>query len=467
MQGMARAWALEGQNTNSSNHYWALIMANKQLYGILMFHREIVSERRISKMVVKIGKKQSCDFVVDAFELPEFTIFKDGKLHLLSDMTATLQSRSTRYMAGDKRSCFDTLDLNGTPVERWDFGEDDWAIVNLAPNLDLVLCYRNDDAPVFFTPPIVTIAQYLESPLVRALVVSFAIHTAVIFIASLAQDPVEAFILKQRESRWVEVVSTLDERAEEDKPEEEEIPVLEDTDNVIIDDAMKDENRPKIDDSKTPIANLQNVEKPVGLQAAIGGAKLHDMESLFGSSAGLGNASDFMPETADGDAFGTGAGFGAGLSGVGFGGGGGGGGGYGSGIGGFGGGGAKGSSKAAVAGPKKSAVKQKTKLNLEPPKQGAFCKESNIREVVQKRANALRNCYEQQLLANPDLSGKIIVFWKIGLDGKVTDASIKSSTMNNNRVESCLTQTVRRMRFDKPDGGICVVEYPFIFTSAQ
>ena len=120
-----------------------------------------------------------------------------------------------------------------------------------------------------------------------------------------------------------------------------------------------------------------------------------------------------------------------------------------------------------VAGPRKSTVKQKTKLAMDPPKQGAFCKESNIREVVQKRANALRNCYEQQLLANPDLSGKIIVFWKIGLDGKVTDASIKSTTMNNARVESCLTQTVRRLRFDKPDGGICVVEFPFIFTSAQ
>ena len=137
---------------------------------------------------------------------------------------------------------------------------------------------------------------------------------------------------------------------------------------------------------------------------------------------------------------------------------------YGSGIGG-GGGGKAGNTK--VAGPRKSTVKQKTKLAMDPPKQGAFCKESNIREVVQKRANALRNCYEQQLLANPDLSGKIIVFWKIGLDGKVTDASIKSTTMNNARVESCLTQTVRRLRFDKPDGGICVVEFPFIFTSAQ
>ena len=72
---------------------------------------------------------------------------------------------------------------------------------------------------------------------------------------------------------------------------------------------------------------------------------------------------------------------------------------------------------------------------------------------------------ESQLLADPSLSGKIIVFWKIGLDGQVTEASIKSSTMKNNRVEECLTKAVRRLRFDKPDGGICVVEFPFVFTS--
>ena len=33
------------------------------------------------------------------------------------------------------------------------------------------------------------------------------------------------------------------------------------------------------------------------------------------------------------------------------------------------------------------------------------------------------------------------------------------------RVEECLTKAVRRLRFDKPDGGICVVEFPFVFTS--
>ncbi len=39
--------------------------------------------------------------------------------------------------------------------------------------------------------------------------------------------------------------------------------------------------------------------------------------------------------------------------------------------------------------------------------------------------------------------------------------------MSNAKVESCLTQTVRRLRFDPPDGGICVIEFPFVFTAAQ
>ena len=437
-------------------------MAKKELCGLLMFHGECISEKLLSPRRVTVGSDSKCDFAIDAFETPRFSIIENGSLFLMSDMTATLSCGGKQYLAGEKRSCDRVKD----GIEQWDFGDDDWVIVNAGVGLDIVLHYRSAARPSFFAPPIVTVSQCLESPAARAIVLSFALHTAVIFIASLSSDPAEEFIAKQLETRWVEVVSNVDEHAEEDK-KEEDIPVIEDTDNIIIDDAMRDENRPKIDDSPAPIANLGNVAKPVGIQAALGGAKLHDMAGLFGSAAGLGDASDFMPETAEGDAYGTGAGFGAGLSGVGFGGGGGGGGGYGGGIGGFGGGGAKAAGKSSVSGPKKSAVKQKSKLNLDPPKQGAFCKESDIRGVVQKRANALRNCYEQQLLANPDLSGKIIVFWKIGLDGKVTDASIKSTTMNNPRVESCLTQTVRRMRFEKPDGGICVVEYPFIFTSAN
>lgn len=435
---------------------------NKQLYSALVFHQKIISEKRFDKESVVIGNSKDADISVDLarFSTP-FELYSNHELHLDKNMQASLSCSGHCWKIGEKRS----PERVAGNIESYSFGDDDWLILNLDKGLDVVLCYKSRDViPLAGGSPFIALTQALESPIARTLVVSFALHSAFIFFVSLKAEPIEAINRMTMESKWVELVSNVDEHQDEEK---EEVPVIEDVDNVIIDDAMKDLDRPKIDDKQNPIANLDKVEKPVGLQAALGGAKLHDMESLFGSSAGLGDALDFMPETADGDAFGTGAGFGAGLSGIGIAGGGGGGGGYGSGIGGMGGGGGGGTGSAKVGGPKKSKVKQKPKLAMDAPKQGAFCKESNIRDVVKKRANSLRNCYEQQLLANPELSGKIIVFWKIGLDGRVTDASIKSSTMNNAKVESCLTQTVRRLRFDKPDGGICVVEFPFIFSSSN
>lgn len=435
----------------------------KSLHATLIYHQQILAEKTITSSKVTLGSAKNNDFTVDAADLSSsYTVFEKDVVRLRPQMLASLSSAGHLYPVGTPR--------HGTKsgeVETFEFTESDWLILNLSPGLDFVLCYKSDELPPFIpASPVLTLSQALESPVARALVLSFALHSAFILLTSLASDPEDAVHVKALETRWVELISEVSERQEEEK---EDVPVIEDVDNVIVDDAMKDFDRPKIDDTKSDFANLNKVEKPVGLQAALGGAKLHDMESLFGSTAGLGDALDFMPETEEGDAFGTGAGFAAGLTGIGFGGGGGGGGGgYGSGIGGMGGGGGGGGNGAAkVKGPKKSNVKQKTKLAMEAPKQGAFCKESNIRDVVQKRSNALRNCYEQQLLANPDLSGKIIVFWKIGLDGKVTDASIKSTTMNNARVESCLTTYIRKLTFDKPDGGICVVEFPFIFSAAQ
>lgn len=431
----------------------------KTRFGALIYRQNILSEKKLHSDPVVIGQSKECDFVVDHPCVGErFELLKNGNLRLHDAMKASLCIDGKTYTIGEKRD-----GAKEDHIESYRFGENDWCILNLAPGLDLLIAYRKEEGSLVGAP-LQSLSDALESPVARALVLSFAIHSAILFFAGLSSNSVETYQRVQQEARWIEMVSNVEEKAEEEQPEEDE-PVIEDTDNVIIDDAVKNMDRPKIDDTPSPIANLDKVQKPVGLQAALGGSKLHDMESLFGSTAGLGNALDFMPETAEGDAFGTGAGFGAGLSGVGFGGGGGGGGGYGSGIGGMGGGRAAKSDK--ISGPKKSTVKHKPKLAMEAPKQGAFCKASNISDVVQKRANALRNCYEQQLLPHPDLSGKIILFWKIGLDGKVTDASVKSSTMNNPKVESCLTQTVRRLRFDKPDGGICVVEYPFIFTSSK
>ena len=159
---------------------------------------------------------------------------------------------------------------------------------------DFLLCYTAAHLPPVVGSPLVLLSQALQSPIARTLVLSFLLHSTILFIIGMTGEKIETTGYKGLESRWVEILSQVDERTEEDK-KEEEVPVIEDVDDVIIDDALKDMDRPKIDDTQSPIANLDKVEKPVGIQAALGGAKMHDMASLFGTSAGLGDASDFMP----------------------------------------------------------------------------------------------------------------------------------------------------------------------------
>jgi hypothetical protein len=113
---------------------------------------------------------------------------------------------------------------------------------------------------------------------------------------------------------------------------------------------------------------------------------------------------------------------------------------------------------------KKKARKVKPKLSRGTPKIGDFCDKGNIRRVVGGKSNAIKYCFERELQMNPELKGKIIAQWKVALDGSVMSSSIASSTMGNKKVESCITRVIKRMRFEKPDGGICIINYPFVFS---
>ncbi|MBR57110.1 MAG: hypothetical protein CMH54_03530 [Myxococcales bacterium] len=94
-----------------------------------------------------------------------------------------------------------------------------------------------------------------------------------------------------------------------------------------------------------------------------------------------------------------------------------------------------------------------------------FCKKDNIAKAVRRRAGAIRSCYEKQLMINPSLKGKLIVQWKIGLDGRVKSANAKGGSLKDPKVVKCVVRTIRGMRFAKPDGGVCVVRWPFVFNN--
>jgi len=92
-----------------------------------------------------------------------------------------------------------------------------------------------------------------------------------------------------------------------------------------------------------------------------------------------------------------------------------------------------------------------------------FCQKNDIQKNVMLRAGAIRACYEQQLQIHDGLAGKITVRWTINTEGGVDGAAVLESTLGNSAVEQCVLRALRNIRFMKPEGGICVVQWPFVF----
>lgn len=86
-----------------------------------------------------------------------------------------------------------------------------------------------------------------------------------------------------------------------------------------------------------------------------------------------------------------------------------------------------------------------------------------IRRIVRAHINEIRHCYNQGLVRDPNLKGRVVVQFKIGPTGNVPAAVVQSSTVKDNAVNNCVAKAVRRWTFPKPpSGGMSSVTYPFI-----
>ncbi len=89
-----------------------------------------------------------------------------------------------------------------------------------------------------------------------------------------------------------------------------------------------------------------------------------------------------------------------------------------------------------------------------------------IRRVIISRLREMKACYEKGLNRDPSLGGKIVLEWTIADQGRVSEAAVKSSTMNNSEVEQCALSRLRTWRFPEPPvGREAVVTYPFVFAA--
>lgn len=87
-----------------------------------------------------------------------------------------------------------------------------------------------------------------------------------------------------------------------------------------------------------------------------------------------------------------------------------------------------------------------------------------IQRTVRKHHKEVKYCYEQELIKNKNLAGKMTVRFTITANGDVAAAIPESSTLANSAVERCVANKIRRWAFPSvKGGGIVVVNYPFVF----
>jgi len=86
--------------------------------------------------------------------------------------------------------------------------------------------------------------------------------------------------------------------------------------------------------------------------------------------------------------------------------------------------------------------------------------------VIRRNLARFKFCYEKQLSSNPNLGGKVSVYFTIAPTGSVAKAMVRETSMNNATVEGCVNKVMRSLKFPKPKGGgIVVVTYPFVFAA--
>jgi len=91
---------------------------------------------------------------------------------------------------------------------------------------------------------------------------------------------------------------------------------------------------------------------------------------------------------------------------------------------------------------------------------------SIIQQIVEERLSEVRYCYENALLSNPNLSGKVETSWTIQADGNVSNLVSRSEDVMASNLHNCIKERIVLWKFPQPKGGGVVhVKYPFVFSS--
>ncbi|WP_415062685.1 AgmX/PglI C-terminal domain-containing protein [Bdellovibrio sp.] len=102
---------------------------------------------------------------------------------------------------------------------------------------------------------------------------------------------------------------------------------------------------------------------------------------------------------------------------------------------------------------------------------GTIDKEA-IRRVIRAKLHEVKSCYERALNTmekGRKLEGKIVLGWEIIEKGQARNVKVKSSSLGNTQVESCIRDRLASWTFPEPPPGLVaeVQAYPFVLNQAN
>lgn len=106
--------------------------------------------------------------------------------------------------------------------------------------------------------------------------------------------------------------------------------------------------------------------------------------------------------------------------------------------------------------------------NDAPPKgsvAGGSLAPVEVKKALVARKEDVKACYHALLEKNKKASGKVVIRFTIGEDGKVEETVILNETTLPNETAQCIADVVKGTEFPKPTGGKARITYPWEFTA--
>ncbi len=444
----------------------------KYLRVALIWNNLIIEEHTLPKpSKLSIGENSKlADICIesDKIKLGEnFELFQPDatgayKINLLESMVGDvfIDDKEIDLKDFKKNKCAKTGEIYSAPIKPFDKGNIDidditisWGFIEEA---DKVLSKG---------------AIKFEPILMNSLFFTALVNFVMIILLLLNKSDVTEISFTDIPDRFAKIVIEETEKKEEDPEVEKEKKECRKNEDIGKraggkEGKIGDKDTPKYIKTKLPKARKELIESDLKARGVFGalGSTLHGggMSQLVAGDGGVGNrlAASFNGTSGDEFIAGQGSG-GMGFRGTGTGGGGTG---YGR-IGGTGdidtggGRGTKVSLSKGTKGERKIVVKPAGGETFT-----GFCKKSDIQNVVTQKSKTISYCYEKELQRFRDLKGKVKMQWTIGTEGTVETVTVVEDTVKNSSMNECLKRQIQRWQFTKPEGGKCIIAYPFLFS---